>query len=61
MSNYNYVKKYELKQKERGLYRQKVWIPDTPEAKKELLKFGAVPSMTYLIMYFSSLFIPFLE
>jgi len=40
MSNYKHVKKYELKQKERGLKRQKVWIPDTPEARKELLKFG---------------------
>ena len=40
MSNYKYVKNYESKQKEKGLKRQKAWIPDTDEDKKSFLNFA---------------------
>ena len=40
MSNYKYVKRYEQTQQERGLTRQRAWIPNTETAKKALLKYA---------------------
>ena len=40
-SNYKHVKAYEKRMmEEKGLRRQKVWIPDTPKARKQILEYG---------------------
>lgn len=40
MSSYKYVKKYEQTQIDKGLTRQRAWIPNTETAKKALLKYA---------------------
>ena len=40
MSTYKYTKRYEQVQQERGLTRQRAWIPNTEVAKKALLKYA---------------------
>ncbi len=40
MSTYKYTKRYEQVQQERGLTRQRAWIPNTAVAKQALLKYA---------------------
>ena len=40
-SNLKHVKAYEKRMtEEKGPRRQKVWIPDTPKARKQILEYG---------------------
>lgn len=41
MSTYKYTKKYEETQAERGLTRQRAWIPNNNTSKKALLKYAS--------------------
>tara|TARA_R110000751_G_scaffold29711_4_gene76226 strand:- start:136 stop:306 length:171 start_codon:yes stop_codon:yes gene_type:complete len=41
MSTYKYTKKYEETQAERGLTRQRAWIPNNELSKKSLLKYAS--------------------
>jgi len=40
MSTYKYTKRYEQVQQERGLTRQRAWIPNTEKSKQALLKYA---------------------
>ena len=40
MSTYKYTKRYEQVQQERGVTRQRAWIPNTAVAKQALLKYA---------------------